>query len=108
MNILLIFLLIPSFSLNVLLVWYARKLTRQFVFFSENLSSVEKDLDQFSQHIVGIHELEMFYGDETLGNLMEHSKQLIQKVAAFNNSFALEEPEDEEHEASEADTDGST
>jgi|TARA_R110000823_G_scaffold289156_4_gene407560 hypothetical protein len=106
MNALLIFFLTLSLSLNILLAWYARKLTKQFVFFSENLSSMEEELDQFSKHIVGIHELEMFYGDETLGGLIKHSKELVQRVAAFNNNFVLEEPEEEEEE--EEVIDGST
>ncbi len=103
MNIILILLLILALSLNVLLVWYARRLTKQFVFFSESLSSMEKDLDEFSRHLVGIHEMEMFYGDTTLGRLIEHSKELVQRVAAFNDSFSLEEVEDDEEEL-----DGST
>ena len=99
MSVMLYTLLFFSFLLNLLLIWYARKMTRQFVFFSENIDKIQAYLESFDGHIKGIHELEMFYGDDTLGSLMEHSRDLIEKINNFNDSFTLEEQEEEEEDA---------
>ena len=94
-----IFLLI-SFSTNILLIWYARRLTRQFLFFSENIEGVEEALAGFDNHLRGVHELEMFYGDDTLGALIEHSRAIVQTVEEFNDSFSLEQKEEEDIDGS--------
>lgn len=45
-------------------------------------------------HVKSIHELEMFYGDETLGLLMKHSKELSEKLEEID--LILKPPEEEE------------
>jgi sensor histidine kinase YesM len=99
MNILLTISFLLSFLVNVLLAWYSKKLTSQFIFFSDTITSLENDLQEFSTHITGVHELETFYGDDTLGRLMQHSRELINSISEFNDSFSfeeLEQPEEEE------------
>jgi hypothetical protein len=87
--------LIISFLANIVLVWYCRKLTSQFLFFSENLEGLEASLQSFDEHLKSIYELEMFYGDDTLESLIKHSKDLLQSVGDFNDSFSLETYDDE-------------
>tara|TARA_R100000234_G_scaffold40732_1_gene24389 strand:- start:2539 stop:2823 length:285 start_codon:yes stop_codon:yes gene_type:complete len=83
------------FATSCLLFWYCRKLTNQFVFFSENMVELENRLMLFSDHLKGIYELETFYGDETLEGLLKHSKDLMQLVEDFNDNFTLDEEEPE-------------
>ncbi len=90
-----IFLLVSVF-INAVLIWYCRKLTSQFVFFSQNIENLETALQSFDKHLQSIYELEMFYGDDTLEGLLEHSKQLLASVVDFNDSFSIEEEEEEE------------
>jgi hypothetical protein len=42
----------------------------------EELENVVFNVTQFNDHLGSIYELEMFYGDETLKSLMDHSKQV--------------------------------
>ena len=84
-----------SLALNVLLVWYARRLTKQFLFFTEEIGDLEGALTEFDGHLKGIHELEMFYGDETLGGLIKHSREVVDRVKEFYDGFSLDEGEDE-------------
>ena len=88
-------LLIASIALNFLLIWYARRLTTQFLFFTENVRELEFSLRRFDNHLKSVHELEMFYGDDTLTGLIEHSKDIVKDVGAFYDGFSLEEEEDE-------------
>ena len=40
--------------------------------------------------------METFYGDETLGALITHSKTIVDRIKDFYDGFSLEETEDEE------------
>jgi hypothetical protein len=85
-----------SFFLNCVLAWYCRKLAREYVSFVERLNSLEGDLIQFGAHLKSVYELEMFYGDSTLEGLIQHSKQMSDKVTEFYDEYTLEEPEQED------------
>ena len=97
-------LLFISVIINLVLVWYARRLTKQFLFFTENVGDLETALGSFDSHLRGIHELEMFYGDETLGSLIQHSKAIVDRINEFHDGFSIEEDlEDEDLEDTEED-----
>ena len=81
--------IVLSFLVNIILVWYCRKLTKQFLFFSDNIENLEIYLETFDSHLKSIYELEMFYGDDTLEGLIEHSKQLLAAIGDFNDSFSM-------------------
>ena len=89
-------LLFASSCLNILLVWYCRRLTKQFLFFTENVGELEGALEAFDSHLTGIHELEMFYGDETLGGLIAHSRTIVDRIKDFYDGFSLDEGEEDE------------
>jgi len=84
-----------SLLVNGVLFWYGRRLTRQFIFFADNIAKLEKSLEVFATHLGDVHELEMFYGDETLGALIRHSKDVMGEVKDFYESFYIEAEEDE-------------
>ena len=96
-------LLFISMSLNLLLIWYCRKLTAQFLFFTQNIIELENKLNSFDEHLNGVHQLETFYGDDTLGSLIQHSRKLIESIKEFNNSFILDEETIEDQEDYEED-----
>lgn len=85
-----------SLFLNCALAWYCRKLAREYVSFVERLNSLEGGLIQFGAHVKSVYELEMFYGDSTLEGLMEHSKQISDKVTEFYDEYTLEESNQED------------
>jgi len=98
-------LLFISLAVNAVLVWYARRLTKQFLFFTENVGELEESLGDFDTHLRGVHELETFYGDETLGALIKHSKVIVTRIRDFYDGFSLE---GEDEEDTEEDLDGPT
>ena len=89
-------ILFLSVSLNILIVWYARKITNQFVYLADNITDIESTLIIFEQHLNGVYELEMFYGDDTLEALISHSKTVVNRIKEFNDSFSLDSEEEEE------------
>tara|TARA_R100000234_G_scaffold112565_1_gene86310 strand:- start:1356 stop:1661 length:306 start_codon:yes stop_codon:yes gene_type:complete len=85
-----------SVCINILLVWYCRRLTKQFIFFTQNVVELENKLNSFDSHLGSVHELEMFYGDDTLGGLIEHSRSVVESIKQFNDEFMLDDEEIEE------------
>tara|TARA_R110000824_G_scaffold252119_1_gene440855 strand:- start:493 stop:801 length:309 start_codon:yes stop_codon:yes gene_type:complete len=87
-----------SLVVNAVLIWYARRLTKQFLFFTENVGELEESLEEFDAHLRSVHELETFYGDETLGSLIEHSRTIVAGIKDFYDGFSLESLEEDEGE----------
>ena len=85
-----------SILLNILFVWYIRRLIKQFLFFSENIEDLNGSLNIFDDHLKNVHDLEVFYGDETLGSLIRHSKAVVEKIKDFHDTFLVETVEGED------------
>jgi len=86
----LLFLFIISTSL---LGWFCYKLVFRLNFVSNNLIELYERLDEFDKHIHFIYELEMYYGDETLKNLIRHSKDLRNYMKKYKDVMELLEDE---------------
>ena len=87
--------LLLSVTANILLIWYIRRLIEDLFFVSENVEDLFNQIDTFSTHLQEIHELETFYGDSTLQNLIRHSKNLVEELHQYRNVFILGQEEEE-------------
>ena len=99
--ILLILGLVISVSINVLLMWYIRKMLTKLLYISDSIGDLLVSTKNFSNHLDGLHAMEMYYGDETLGSLISHSKQVIEDIKEFEDVYTLTNEgleEDEEQE----------
>jgi hypothetical protein len=45
--------------------------------------------------------MEMFYGDETLGQLIRHSKEVVDSISKFRNLFEIENDTTNQEEETE-------
>jgi hypothetical protein len=73
--------------------WFCYKLVYRLNFVSDNLSELYERLYEFDQHIDFIYELEMYYGDETLKNLIRHSRDLRNYMKKYKDVMELLEDE---------------
>ena len=87
-------LFIISLLFNILFLLYVRWLLKSVVVMNEDITSVSILIKDFSLHVKSIHELEMFYGDETLGLLMKHSKELSEKLEEIDLILTSSEEEE--------------
>ena len=87
--------LLISISLNIFMFWYGRAILEDFYYMSDNLGSLIEQIILFSEHLRSVHELEMFYGDEILGGLIRHSKDLVETVQDFVEIVELFEADEE-------------
>ena len=92
------FLLALSVVFNVLLIWYIVQLLRRFLSFQDELDHFSVMLEEYQNHIDIINSLERFYGDETLGNLLRHSKSLVEECQKFQSIIRQEEEYAEEED----------
>ena len=98
---LLIISLVVSVAINGLLLWYIRKMLTKLLYVSDSIGSLLVSARDFSNHLNGLHAMEMYYGDETLGSLIKHSKQVIDDIKEFEDIYELTNEgliEDEEQE----------
>ena len=91
-------LLALSTILNIVFIWYIIQLLKRFLTFQEELDTFSETLEEYKDHIDIVHGLERFYGDETLGNLLRHSKALVEECQSFQRVLKQEEEEYAEEE----------
>ena len=72
---------------SIFLVWYSIKSIQKISFITESVEDVLLEIEIFRKHIKQIYELDMFYGDETLKDLIIHSKDLIKEFEQFQKDF---------------------
>ena len=57
-------------------VWYMINLLRQVKYYDEELTENITVINNFTNHLKSVYELETFYGDETLRHLLAHAEDL--------------------------------
>ena len=74
-----------SILINIFLIWYIIQLLRRFLTFQEELDNFSLKLEEYEGHVKIINDLERFYGDETLKNLLRHSKSVVEQCRQFQS-----------------------
>ena len=90
------FLLALSVFVNVIFIWYITQLLKRFLTFQEELDKFSETLEEYRDHIDIVNGLERFYGDQTLANLLRHSKALVEECQSFQRLLKQEEEYGEE------------
>ena len=94
--------LVASTATTIVLIWYVRKVLLKLYLLQEVHSSAFEKIDSFNEHVTKLHELEMFYGDDTLQSLIKHSTDLGDYLDDLSNtvmfSYDEELPMEEEEE----------
>ena len=95
-----IIFLVLSVLLNVFFLFYIRWILKNMSEIAEDLATLWENLQGFLKHVSVIHESEMFYGDKSLQELIEHSKSLTEEIEGIRDFLPidgdieiLEEPE---------------
>lgn len=95
--------LISGILLSILLVsavvhagttWYVINLLKQVKYYDEELTENITVINNFTNHLRSVYELETFYGDETLRHLLEHSQDLTSVFDQYNLYSKVESAEE--------------
>lgn len=95
--------LLVSVIMNIGVFAYARKAVSILLSSSEELGDLQLMINSFTNHITGLYEMEMYYGDETLRGLMEHANSFADQMENFEHIYSLSdlpaiEPVDDDEE----------
>jgi len=100
--------LIVSLIANIGFFVYTRTILTRLLFISEELGDLQDMVNSFARHIKNVYNLEMFYGDQTLGALMEHAISFNEQLETFEFIYSLttKEETNKETEINEPDRTG--
>ena len=93
-----------SAFLNVVFYWLIREQSSRLSVVADNSSDLIELISSFRNHVKAVYSLDSFYGDETLGGLLEHSRALNMILEEQYGDIAAlaEEIEYEDEEAENA------
>ena len=85
------FHLLSPILFNIFVIIYARSAISRLLYVSGELGDLRDMIVSFSNHISSIYEMEMFYGDQTLEDLMQHAKSFNEQLETFDFIYSLTE-----------------
>ena len=89
-----------SLIFNVLLYWYSRQLTQKLSFIYDNIGDVSELITNYRVHLKSVYSMEMFYGDETLKFLIDHTRSISVLLEDYEDpEFFVEEFEELDNDA---------
>lgn len=93
-------ILTVSLVVNIIFAFYGSILLKDMLFVSDELAELQERTEEYRDHLDIVYELETFYGDETLNNLLRHTKDFSEYLTKFDdaaNFSFLELLEEEEN-----------
>ena len=90
-----------SASINIILVWYVRRIIREIVPLHENAGVMLEELEDFCEHVEGITELPVFYGDPTIKGLLQYSRAAADSIRVYREGFIFENEKEIQFEEAE-------
>tara|TARA_R110002074_G_scaffold8412_1_gene34792 strand:- start:1370 stop:1747 length:378 start_codon:yes stop_codon:yes gene_type:complete len=94
-----------SILLNIGLFLYLRGVLVRLLSISEELGDLQDMTNSFTTHLKNVYELETFYGDQTLANLLSHAVSYNEQLETFEYIYTLTETDEEEKEINFDETD---
>jgi len=97
------FLLYVSALINIFFLWYVYQFLIESSKIEDDMNIMFESTEKFSEHLEQIHELEMYYGDENLQYLIDHSRELLNQYIDiqekyFNIEVDIQEEEEDDYE----------
>ena len=80
-----------SVFINVIFVFYSRWLIGILKAREEDVNVLADNIAEYVNHVKSVHEMEVFYGDQTLRSLIEHGTDVVNRIEQFD--FLLKEEE---------------
>ena len=74
------------------------QLLRRFLNISDEIEGLFVSLEEYEEHVDIVYNLERFFGDTTLENLLRHSKALSERARNFRATYDVNYSEQEEYD----------
>ena len=99
------FFLYLSILLIVGMGWYIKKLIENISNMTEDIEDLLDTVYTFETHMKAMFSLETYHGDETLEDLIKHTREVVDEIDVFKDKYALDEDEYEDSETQEEEVD---
>ena len=89
------------YMLSILLMgmlWYTRKLLKDMNEVVTDMQDLLSSVIVFENHVSFVHSLEMYYGDESLQKLMQHTRNVVDELEFYKEKYRPYHDEDDEME----------
>lgn len=83
--------LVISIIVNIVFIMYSRWLISILKTREDDVNELADDVAKYVGHVKGVHEMEMFYGDQTLQSLIQHGTEIIEKIESSDFLFNQDE-----------------
>ena len=94
-------LLVLHLIVDIAVVWYVREMLIRFSMLSQGFEEINQTLDEYAEHVKRVSEMEAYFGDETILNLLRHSVDTKEYLNEFRVLFSLDEEGTQDAEAEE-------
>jgi len=81
------FFLYLSIIIIICLCWFIYNLMNRLENVTEDIEELFVGFYDLSEHLQSIHELEMFYGEPVLQDLIEHTKKVVQDIEDYKEMY---------------------
>jgi low affinity Fe/Cu permease len=71
------------------LIWYSVLSTKQLLSLSEDLESLSEFIEEYRVHLETIYNMETFYGEPIIQNLIAHTKDVEKQIKKFKEIYSL-------------------
>tara|TARA_R110000824_G_scaffold9309_1_gene41707 strand:+ start:7579 stop:7923 length:345 start_codon:yes stop_codon:yes gene_type:complete len=78
-----------SVALNALLLWYGLELLAKLLYTSDNLGDLFISCRSYEEFLKKIYEMEMFYGEPILEDLIKRTKLIREEIEQFEQIYEL-------------------
>ena len=88
----LIMALCVSIATNFIAFYYIRVVLGKLFYVGDNLSDLTEMVTAHRNHLKSVYQMEMFYGDETLKFLIDHTRSLCDLLEDFEDVYSISQP----------------
>ena len=75
--------LVSSMVINIIFVWYTRKLLNYLEMTNDETRSILSLVAEYETHLTDVYSRDIFYGDATLESLLEHTNKVADEVQKY-------------------------
>jgi hypothetical protein len=98
------FFLYLSIVVNIGLLWYSATCLLAMTNMEEDMIVLLRKNESFLGELESVHSLEMYYGDEALQSLINHSREVVNDFIDIQEKYFDVEVEELEYEEDETET----
>ncbi len=92
-----------SIAINIIFVWYTRKLVQNLYYGINNVDELQKLLNEYCILLEQLANIENYYGDPAITSAIANTKMVIEACKGYKNSIIESENEEENKKEEQAD-----